>query len=46
MQQQPALFESLFKRNMEDPSVKNFLEDITAAHPYFSPAQFAARRRI
>ncbi len=40
MQQQPALFESLFKRNMEDPSVKNFLEEITAAHPYFSPAQF------
>ncbi len=40
MQQHPALFESLFKRNMEDPFVKNFLEEITAAHPYFSPAQF------
>ncbi|HNU87891.1 MAG TPA: hypothetical protein PKJ94_06365 [Ferruginibacter sp.] len=40
MQQQPALFESLFKRNLEDPSVKNFLEEITAVHPYFSPAQF------
>lgn len=40
MQQQPALFESLFKQNMQDPSVKNFLEEVTAAHPYFSPAQF------
>lgn len=40
MQQNQALFESLFKRNMEDPANKNFLEEITAAHPYFSPAQF------
>ncbi|MBL0183322.1 MAG: hypothetical protein IPP96_13900 [Chitinophagaceae bacterium] len=40
MQQNQALFESLFKRNIDDPANKNFLEEITAAHPYFSPAQF------
>jgi len=40
MQQNQALFESLFKRNIDEPANKNFLEEITAAHPYFSPAQF------
>jgi len=40
MQHNQALFESLFKRNFSDPGNKNFLEEITAAHPYFSPAQF------
>lgn len=40
MQQNQALFESLFKRNIGDLANKNLLEEITAAHPYFSPAQF------
>lgn len=38
--QQQAIFESLFKRNFSDPGNKEMLEEITAAHPYFSPAQF------
>ncbi len=38
--QHQELFESLFKRSPEDPASKQFLEEITAAHPYFSPAQF------
>jgi hypothetical protein len=40
MQHNPAIFESLFKRNFSDPGNKNFLQEITEAHPYFSPAQF------
>ena len=45
MQHNQALFESLFKRNFSDPGNKNFLEGITAAHPYFSPAQFYLLQR-
>ena len=40
MQNNSAIFESLFKRNFSDPENNNFLKEITAAHPYFSPAQF------
>lgn len=43
--QNQALFETLFKRNFSDPGNKNFLEGITAAHPYFSPAQFYLLQR-
>ncbi len=40
MQHNRAIFESLFKRDFNDQENKNFLKEITAAHPYFSPAQF------
>ncbi|HMK05585.1 MAG TPA: hypothetical protein VK489_15395 [Ferruginibacter sp.] len=40
MQNNQAIFESLFKRKFSDPGNKDLLEQITAAHPYFSPAQF------
>jgi len=40
MQNTKAVFESLLKRNLPDPGNKDFLTELTAAHPYFSPAQF------
>ena len=35
-----ALFESLFKRKLSDSGTVEFLEHLTTAHPYFSPAQY------
>lgn len=40
MQQNQAIFESLFNRNFSDAGNTGFLKDITDKHPYFSPAQF------
>jgi len=40
MQNNQAIFESLFKRNFSDEGNDHFLNELTAAHPYFSPAQF------
>ena len=40
MQNNQAVFESLFNRNFSDPDNTGFLKDMTAAHPYFSPARF------
>ena len=40
MQNNQAVFESLFNRNFSKPGNADFLKDIAAAHPYFSPAQF------
>lgn len=40
MENNQAIFESLFKRNFSDEGNHHFLNEITAAHPYFSPAQF------
>lgn len=40
MQNNQAIFESLFKRNFSDEGNAHFLNELTAAHPYFSPAQF------
>jgi hypothetical protein len=40
MQNNQAVFESLFSRNFFDPDNTVFLKDMTAAHPYFSPARF------
>ena len=40
MQNNQAIFESLFNRNFADAQHTGFLEEITAKHPYFSPAQF------
>jgi len=40
MQHNATIFESLFNRNFADPGNAEFLEGITTAHPYFSPAQF------
>ena len=40
MQNNQAIFESLFKRNSSDEGNDHFLNELTAAHPYFSPAQF------
>ena len=40
MQNNQAIFESLFKRNFSDEGNVHFLNELTAAHPYFSPAQF------
>ena len=38
--QNNSLFELLFKRNTTDTGNRNFLEQVTKDHPYFSPAQF------
>ncbi len=40
MQNNAAIFESLFDRNFSDTDNVEFLEKISKAHPYFSPAQF------
>ena len=40
MQHSQAIFELVFKRDFSDPGNKGFLENITSAYPYFSPAQF------
>ena len=40
MQNTKAIFESIFKRNFSGPENKDLLNELTAAHPYFSPAQF------
>ncbi len=40
MQNNQLVFESLFNRNFSDPGNNEFLEQITEAHPYFSPARF------
>ena len=40
MQNNQAIFESLFSRNFSDKDNHEFLQEITHAHPYFSPAQF------
>ncbi len=40
MQNNTAIFETLFDRNFSDTGNVEFLEKITKAHPYFSPAQF------
>lgn len=40
MENNQAIFESLFKRNFSDEGNHHFLNEVTAAHPYFSPAQF------
>ena len=40
MQNNQAIFESLFGRNFSDPGNTAFLEELTSEHPYFSPAQF------
>ena len=40
MENNQVIFESLFKRNFLDEGNENFLNEITASHPYFSPAQF------
>ncbi|HMI78321.1 MAG TPA: hypothetical protein VK484_05980 [Ferruginibacter sp.] len=40
MQNNQAIFELLFKRKFSDPGNKDLLEQISSAHPYFSPAQF------
>ena len=40
MQNNQAIFESLFSRNFSADDNHDFLQEITNAHPYFSPAQF------
>ena len=40
MQNNQAIFESLFSRNFSDTDNISFLKAITDQHPYFSPAQF------
>jgi hypothetical protein len=40
MQNNAIIFESLFNRNFSDMENTDFLKEITARHPYFSPAQF------
>jgi len=34
------LFESIFNRKFSDEDIRNFLEQVTKEHPYFSPAQY------
>lgn len=46
MQPDQQIFETLFNRDFSDPGNKNFLEELAAAHPYFSPAQFFLLRQI
>ncbi len=40
MQNNTTIFESLFDRNFSDKSNVDFLQEMTALHPYFTPAQF------
>ncbi|MEO6251919.1 MAG: hypothetical protein ABIO79_01325 [Ferruginibacter sp.] len=40
MQHNTTIFESLFDRNFSEPESENFLKELTAKHPYFSPAQY------
>lgn len=40
MENSSEIFELIFNRKLEDAATKNYLEQLTAAHPYFSPAQF------
>jgi hypothetical protein len=40
MQNNQAIFELLFKRKFSDPGNKEWLEQVSLVHPYFSPAQF------
>lgn len=40
MQNKQALFQTLFNRDFNDPGKTAYLQELTAAHPYFSPAQF------
>ena len=40
MENNQAIFESLFKRNFSNEGNNNFLKEITGTHPYFSPAHF------
>ena len=40
MQHNTTIFESLFNRNFSEPESEDFLKELTARHPYFSPAQF------
>ncbi len=40
MQNNQAIFESLFSRNFSDKDNHDFLQELTNEHPYFSPAQF------
>jgi hypothetical protein len=35
-----GIFESIFKRELTDNGRPEFLEELAAAHPYFTPAQF------
>lgn len=46
MQQNTAIFESLFGRNFSDTGNTEFLKDIADRHPYFSPAQFFLLQNI
>ena len=46
MQHNTTIFESLFNRNFSDGDNIDFLKDITAAHPYFSPAQFFLLQQV
>jgi len=40
MQQNQNIFETLFNRNYSEQDNTDYLKDLTARHPYFSPAQF------
>ncbi len=40
MQPQQHLFKSLFSRDIGDSGTPDYLRDLVARHPYFSPAQF------
>jgi len=40
MERYRLLFESVFKKKLSDADTTSYLENLTAAHPYFSVAQF------
>lgn len=46
MQNNQAIFETLFNRNFSDTENTRFLKEFTAQHPYFSPAQFFLLQNI
>ena len=46
MQNNQAIFETLFNRNFSDTDNTLFLKEFTAQHPYFSPAQFFLLQNI
>ncbi len=45
MQNNQAIFESIFNRNFSDADSYTFLKELSETHPYFSPAQFFLLRK-
>lgn len=44
--EQAALFKSIFKRDIDDPGNKEFLEKVVLDHPYFTAAHFFLLKQL